>query len=111
MPPAGLGLAGLQRAEVGGAGTADGAEPVPGDVLELRSGRDAAVGIADRGVVDEAAALADPESRFRGRGHTGSLEGSVFEADRDRLAVRGVFDLEVLARGEAALVGDDRAGE
>ena len=46
--------------EVGLARAADRAEPVVGDVLERRAGRDAAVGVALGGVVDEPAGLADP---------------------------------------------------
>jgi hypothetical protein len=50
----------LVRDEVGLAGTAHGAIPVPGDVLERGAGRDPAVGIALGRVVDESAGLADP---------------------------------------------------
>src|SRR5215210_6520529 len=58
-PPA-AGASVLVEAEIGLACPAHGAEPVAGDVLERRPRRDAAVGIAVRGVVDEPAGLADP---------------------------------------------------
>src|SRR3954447_18850582 len=50
----------LVEAEIGLAGPAHGAEPVVGDVVERRPRRDAAIGIAVGGVVDEPARLADP---------------------------------------------------
>jgi adenosylmethionine-8-amino-7-oxononanoate aminotransferase len=57
----------LQRREVDLARAADGAEPVAGDVLEGGAGRDAAVGVAGGGVVDEPARLADPLLNGLGR--------------------------------------------
>src|SRR6185295_19673867 len=69
----GSSLARLQGPEVARPRSADGAEPVLGDVLEARAGRDPAVGVADRGVVDEPTALADPEGRLGGRGHRRKL--------------------------------------
>src|SRR4051812_45635364 len=71
-------LARLERAEVRGAGAADRAEPVFGDVLESGAGRDAPVRVADRGVVDEPAAVADPQGHFLGRGHGWILEERYF---------------------------------
>src|SRR4051794_22757869 len=59
----------LEEAEIGLAGPADGAEPVIGDVLERRPRRDAAVGIAVGGVIDEPARLADPLLGGTRRGH------------------------------------------
>src|ERR1700759_1256865 len=102
-----LGLAGLERTKVARPRPADRAEPVVGDVLEGRARRDAPVRVADRRVIDEAAALADPLRSFFGRRlHLLFLFLPVFgvEADRDRFALGFVFDFEVLARGEAALV-------
>ena len=46
--------------EVGLSGAADRAEPITGDVVEGRAGRDSAVGVALGGIVDEPARLADP---------------------------------------------------
>src|SRR3954447_6728582 len=54
--------------EVGLASAADRAEPVGGDVVEGRSGRDAAVRVPVGGVVDESTGLADPLLRG-GRRH------------------------------------------
>ena len=54
---------GLVGHEVDLAGAADGAVPVRRDVLERGPGRDAPVGIALGGVVDEPAGLADPQLR------------------------------------------------
>src|SRR3954462_10513349 len=59
----------LEEAEIGLAGPADGAEPVIGDVLERRPRRDAAVGIAVGGVIDEPSRLADPLLGGTRRGH------------------------------------------
>src|SRR3954447_9665169 len=59
----------LVDAEIDLAGPANRAEPVIGDVLERRPRRDAAVGIAVGGVVDEPARLADPLLGGTRRGH------------------------------------------
>jgi hypothetical protein len=55
---------------------ADGAEPVVRDVVERGSGRDAAIGVALRGVVDEPAGRAHPELCGDGLVH-GARKGSV----------------------------------
>src|SRR3954454_20495976 len=46
--------------EVGLPGAAVRAEPITGNVVEGRAGRDSAVGVALSGIVDEPARLADP---------------------------------------------------
>src|ERR1700709_1646139 len=63
---------------MGGPAAADRTEPVLGDVLEGGAGRDAPVRVADRRVVDEAAAVADPQGHFLGRGHGRILEERYF---------------------------------
>ncbi len=74
LPPGlgGTGAALLVRLEVGLAGAADGAEPGVGDLAEVGPGRDAAVGIALVGVVDEPAGAADPQLLRLGLGAHGS---------------------------------------
>src|SRR5215211_3422554 len=57
------------RAEIRFPRPADGAVPVVGDVAERGAGRDAAVGVAFGGVVDEAARLADPQLGGSGGAH------------------------------------------
>src|SRR5215217_152258 len=73
----------VEQREVRLARAADGAEPVARDVLEGRSGRDATVGVALGGVVDEAAGLADPLLR-RARRHF--HQGTVGPVEVDRPA-------------------------
>ena len=64
---------GLVRLEVFLASAADRTEPVVGDLLERRPGRDAAVGVAHLGVVDEAAGDADPLLRGDGLAHRAEI--------------------------------------
>ena len=78
----------LVEAEIGLAGPADRAEPVGGDLLEGRSRRDAAVGIAFSRVVDEPAGLADPLLGCARRSH-GLIVGSPAHGGRQTGTWRG----------------------
>ena len=78
----------LVEAEIGLAGPADRAEPVGGDLLERRSRRDAAVGIAFSRVVDEPAGLADPLLGCTRRSHA-LIVGSPAHGGRQTRPWRG----------------------